>query len=317
MNTEPNYEHETVLLAEAVAALEIKPAGVYVDGTYGRGGHSGRILSQLGENGRLIVIDKDPEAIADARKNYGSDNRVTVWQGSFKDFPEAVAAVGEIRGIDGLLLDLGVSSPQLDDAQRGFSFMRDGRLDMRMDSGAGESAAQWLQRSTEKEIADVLWQYGEERFSRRIARAIKQKCAEKPLETTLELAELIAAVVPNPRGQGKNPATRSFQAIRIKINQELEDVEECLQRAVDFLLPNGRLVVISFHSLEDRVVKHFMRNVSRAPRLPKGLPIPDADIQARMYLIGKAIKATADEVARNTRSRSAIMRVAAKNTVVA
>jgi 16S rRNA (cytosine1402-N4)-methyltransferase len=310
------YEHETVLLAEAVAALDIKPSGVYVDGTYGRGGHSERILSQLGDSGRLIVVDKDPEAIADAIAKYSSDSRVSAWQGSFKDFPEAAEAAGIVKGIDGLLLDLGVSSPQLDDAQRGFSFMREGKLDMRMNPGAGQSAAQWLQQSSEKEIADVLWRYGEERFAKRIARAIKLKCAEKPLETTLELAELIAAVVPKKREPGKNPATRSFQAIRIKINQELEDVEECLHRAVDFLLPNGRLVVISFHSLEDRVVKHFMRDLSSAPRLPKGLPVPDSDIQARMRLIGKAVKASPAEIQHNPRSRSAIMRVAAMNEVL-
>lgn len=316
MESGQKYEHETVLLDEAVLALDIKPAGVYVDGTYGRGGHAERILACLGDSGHLIVIDKDPEAIADARKKYQEDSRVSVWQGSFKNFPAALEATGIVSGIDGLLLDLGVSSPQIDDAQRGFSFMREGKLDMRMNPGVGESAAQWLQQSSEKEIADVLWRYGEERFARRIARAIKLKCAEKPLETTLELAEVIAGAIPKKREQGKHPATRSFQAIRIKINQELEDVEECLQYAVDFLLPNGRLVVISFHSLEDRVVKHFMRDVSRAPRLPKGLPVPDSDIQARMRLIGKAIKASPDEVSRNPRSRSAIMRVAAMNEVV-
>ncbi|MEZ5536966.1 MAG: 16S rRNA (cytosine(1402)-N(4))-methyltransferase RsmH [Thiolinea sp.] len=317
MQSGKKFEHATVLLDEAVAALNVKPSGVYVDGTYGRGGHSERILSQLGGSGRLIVIDKDPEAIADARAKYSSDKRVSAWQGSFKDFAEAAGAAGISKGIDGLLLDLGVSSPQLDDAQRGFSFMREGKLDMRMNPDAGESAAYWLQHSSEQEIADVLWRYGEERFARRIARAIKLRCAEKPIETTLELAELIVSVVPGKREQGKNPATRSFQAIRIKINQELEDVEECLHRAVDFLLPNGRLVVISFHSLEDRVVKHFMRDVSRAPRLPKGLPVPDSEVQARMRLVGKAVRASAQEIAHNPRARSAIMRVAAMNEVVA
>lgn len=318
MQPEIKFDHETVLLNEAVLALDIKPSGVYVDGTYGRGGHSERILSQLGEAGRLIVVDKDPEAIADAKAKYASDNRVSAWQGSFGDFPTAVMAAGVESGkIDGLLLDLGVSSPQLDDARRGFSFMREGKLDMRMNPDAGVSAAQWLFDSTEKEIADVLWRYGEERFSKRIARAIKLKCAEKPLETTLELAGLIVSATPNKREPGKHPATRSFQAIRIKINQELEDVEECLHRAVDSLSPNGRLVVISFHSLEDRVVKHFMRDMSSTPRLPKGLPIPDSDIQARMRLIGKASRASQGEVAVNPRSRSAIMRIAEMNEAAA
>lgn len=316
MELTPAFEHETVLLNEAVLALHIKPSGVYVDGTYGRGGHAEKILSQLGESGRLVVVDKDPEAIADANRKYAADSRVSAWRGSFSDLPSALEDTGIVGGkIDGLLLDLGVSSPQLDDARRGFSFMRDGELDMRMNPEAGVSAAQWLHSSSEKVIADVLWRYGEERFSKRIARAIKLRCAEKPLKTTLELAELISSAVPGRREPGKHPATRSFQAIRIKINQELDDVEECLHRAVDLLLPGGRLVVISFHSLEDRVVKHFMRDMSRAPRLPKGLPVPDADNQARMSLIGKASRASQDEIANNPRSRSAIMRVAEMNRV--
>lgn len=311
----PALQHETVLLAEAAVALNIQPSGIYVDGTYGRGGHSAKILSQLGNNGRLIVIDKDPEAIADARAKYNPDKRVSVWQGSFGDFPSALAAVGMTDKIDGLLLDLGVSSPQLDDAQRGFSFMRDGALDMRMDPGNGESAAQWLQRASEKEIADVLWQYGEERFAKRIARAVTLRCAQGELATTLELAELIAQAVPK-KEPGKHPATRSFQAIRIKVNQELEDVQECLRNSLAYLVPGGRLVVISFHSLEDRIVKHFMRDVSKPPRLPKGLPIMDADAQSRMRLVGKAMKATAQEVSANVRSRSAVMRVAEMNEAV-
>ncbi|MGB0846916.1 MAG: 16S rRNA (cytosine(1402)-N(4))-methyltransferase RsmH [Thiolinea sp.] len=308
-------QHETVLLAEAVAALNIKPSGVYVDGTYGRGGHSAKILSQLGDDGRLIVIDKDPEAIADARAKYYSDKRVSAWQGSFRDFPTALSVTGITGGIDGLLLDLGVSSPQLDDAQRGFSFMRDGALDMRMNPDQGESARQWLQHAGEKEIADVLWRYGEERFAKRIARAINLRCAEGQLKTTLELAELIAQSVPK-KEPGKHPATRSFQAIRIKVNQELEDIQECLQSAANHLAPEGRLVVISFHSLEDRIVKHFMRDMSKPPRLPKGLPVMDVDAQARMRLVSKAVKASADEVEANVRSRSAVMRVAEMNKAV-
>ncbi len=309
-------QHETVLLAEAVAALNVRPSGIYVDGTYGRGGHSEKILSQLGDNGRLIVIDKDPEAIVDAREKYNSDKRVSTWQGSFRDFPVALAASGITSGIDGLLLDLGVSSPQLDDAQRGFSFMRDGVLDMRMNPAAGESAAQWLQQASEKEIADVLWRYGEERFAKRIARAINLRCAQGELKTTLELAELIAQAVPR-KEVGKHPATRSFQAIRIKVNQELEDVQECLRHSLTCLVPGGRLVVISFHSLEDRIVKHFMRDVSRPPRLPKGLPVMDEDVQSKMCLIGKAVKASEQEIIANVRSRSAVMRVAEMNGAVA
>lgn len=309
-------QHETVLLAEAVAALNIKPFGIYVDGTYGRGGHAEKILSQLGDNGRLVVIDKDPEAIADASAKYNSDKRVSAWQGSFSDFPAALAAAGITNGPDGLLLDLGVSSPQLDDAQRGFSFMRDGALDMRMNPDVGLSAAQWLQQTSEKDIADVLWRYGEERFARRIARAINLRCAQGELKTTLELAELIAQAVPG-KEVGKHPATRSFQAIRIKVNQELEDVQECLRNALACLMPGGRLVVISFHSLEDRIVKHFMRDASRPPRLPKGLPVMDEAVRPPMRLIGKAVKASKQEIAANVRARSAVMRVAEMNEAVA
>ena len=308
-------QHETVLLNEAVAALNIQPSGIYVDGTYGRGGHSERILAELGEGGRLILIDKDPEAIADAKEKYSSDKRVSAWQGSFRDFPDAIAASGANEKIDGLLLDLGMSSPQIDDASRGFSFMRDGALDMRMNPDVGESAREWLQHASEKEIADVLWHYGEERFAKRIARAIVLRCADGPLETTLALAELIAQAVPR-KEVGKHPATRSFQAIRIKINQELDDVQACLQQSINHLSAGGRLVVISFHSLEDRMVKHYMRSVSSPPRLPKGLPVMDTDIRSQMRLIGKATKASAQEVKTNVRSRSAVMRVAEMNEAV-
>ncbi|MEZ5447767.1 MAG: 16S rRNA (cytosine(1402)-N(4))-methyltransferase RsmH [Thiolinea sp.] len=304
-----SLSHATVLLNEAVAALAVKPSGIYVDGTYGRGGHSAKILSLLGDDGRLIVIDKDPEAIADARRKYESDKRVMVWRGSFRDFPAALQEAGINHGMDGLLLDLGVSSPQLDDARRGFSFMREGELDMRMDPDRGLSAAAWLQQASEKQIADVLWCYGEERFARRIARAIHQRCAEHPLKTTRELAELIAQAVPK-REAGKHPATRSFQAIRIQVNQELDDVEECLQHASVHLAPGGRLVVISFHSLEDRIVKHFLRELSSPPRMPKGLPVRTEDVAVRMRLVGKAIRPGNDEVQANSRARSAVMRVA-------
>lgn len=305
---DPVWKHDTVLLHEAVAALNVQVSGIYVDGTYGRGGHSALILEHLGKNGRLIVTDKDPVAIEHARQRYADDPRVFVWHGSFRDFPEALAAAGVAGLIQGVLLDLGVSSPQLDDAERGFSFMREGPLDMRMDISRGESAADWLNRATETEMADILWRYGEERFSRQIAREIVRSRSQAPLQTTTQLAELIAGVV-RKREPGKHPATRSFQAIRIKVNQELDDVEECLRKSVDYLAPTGRLVVISFHSLEDRIVKHFLRDVSTPPPIPKGLPVMLQAAQTPMRLIGKAIRPSGVEVEGNVRARSAIMRV--------
>jgi 16S rRNA (cytosine1402-N4)-methyltransferase len=305
---DPMWKHDTVLLQEAVLALDVLAEGIYVDGTYGRGGHSALILEHLGANGRLIVIDKDPIAIEHARQRYADDPRVFVWHGSFRDFPEALCAAGVTDKIQGILLDLGVSSPQLDDAERGFSFMREGQLDMRMDTSRGESAAQWLNRVDEAEIIDVLWRYGEERFSRQIAKEIVRTRTQSPLQTTTQLAELIASVI-RKREPGKNPATRSFQAIRIKVNQELDDVEACLQQTVESLAPGGRLVVISFHSLEDRIVKHFLRDVSSPPRLPKGLPVMPTFAQPPMQLIGKALRASDVEVQGNVRARSAIMRV--------
>ncbi|MGB3918605.1 16S rRNA (cytosine(1402)-N(4))-methyltransferase RsmH [Thiothrix litoralis] len=305
---DPQWKHDTVLLQAAVSALNVQSAGIYIDGTYGRGGHSALILEYLGVNGRLIVIDKDPVAIEHARQRHAGDPRVHVWHGSFRDFPEALVDAGITGNIQGILLDLGVSSPQLDDAGRGFSFMREGQLDMRMDTSRGESAAQWLNRADEPDIADVLWRYGEERFSRQIAKEIVRTRVQSPLETTTQLAELIASVI-RKREPGKNPATRSFQAIRIKVNQELDDVEACLQQTLESLAPGGRLVVISFHSLEDRIVKHFFRDVSSPPRLPKGLPVMPEFIQPPMRTIGKAIRASASEVQDNVRARSAIMRI--------
>ncbi|WP_407701848.1 16S rRNA (cytosine(1402)-N(4))-methyltransferase RsmH [Thiothrix subterranea] len=301
-------KHDTVLLQEAVQALNVQESGTYVDGTYGRGGHSALILESLGASGRLIVIDKDPVAIEHARQRYAADARVFVWHGSFRDFPQALLAAGITDKIQGILLDLGVSSPQLDDAERGFSFMREGQLDMRMDITSGESAAQWLNRADEAQIADVLWRYGEERFSRQIAKEILRTRVNTPLETTTQLADLIASVV-RKREPGKNPATRSFQAIRIKVNQELDDVEACLQQALESLASAGRLVVISFHSLEDRIVKHFLRDASSVPNLPKGLPVMPTFIQPPMKLIGKAVRASEEEVEGNVRARSAIMRI--------
>ncbi len=306
-----HLQHETVLLNEAVRALNIQADGIYIDGTYGRGGHSATILSHLSEKGRLIAIDKDGAAIEAARLYHQGDKRFAIWHGSFRDFPTALQAVGIERCPNGLLLDLGVSSPQLDDATRGFSFRRDGDLDMRMDVSSGLKASEWLASATEQEIAAVLWRYGEERFSRQIARNIVKSRVAKPLLTTLQLADLIARSIPKHE-QGKHPATRSFQAIRIKINRELEDIETVLQQAKEWLAPNGRLVVISFHSLEDRLVKRFMREQSTPPRLPKGLPVMETNTNVAMKLIGKPIRASADEVSVNVRARSAIMRVAEK-----
>lgn len=307
---ESQFTHETVLLNEAVVALGVQRNGVYVDGTFGRGGHSAKILEKLGCDGRLLVIDQDPEAIAVAHELYEHDERVKIWRGSFRHIPQALADVGLGGKVDGVLLDLGVSSPQLDDASRGFSFAKDGELDMRMNPDAGESAAEWLLHAKAEEIADVLWRYGEERLSRRIASAIVMDRAESPFKTTLQLSEMIARVIPK-REKNKHPATRSFQAIRIHVNQELAAIVECLELMPEYLSIDARLVVISFHSLEDRLIKRFMRKHSRPAKLPKGLPVmPDDTKKPMLHLIGKAIKASDSEVKRNPRSRSAVMRIA-------
>lgn len=306
-----NFAHTTVLLTEAVAALAIKPDGLYIDGTYGRGGHSAKILEQLGSKGCLLAIDKDPAAIQHAREVHQADARFQIWQGSFRNFPLALAELELGTQVDGVLLDLGVSSPQLDEAERGFSFMRDGALDMRMDPSVGLSAQEWLLQADEKEIAQVLWLYGEERFSRQIARAIVKARAVQDLDSTLKLADLIAKAIPK-REPGKHPATRSFQAIRIKVNQELEDLEAGLAASLKHLKPDGRLAVISFHSLEDRMVKHFMREHSSLPRLPKGLPIQALELIPPLRLVGKGLRPSEAEVEMNVRARSATLRVAEK-----
>ncbi len=307
------YTHDTVLLNEAVNALAIRPNGIYVDGTFGRGGHSAKIISQLDKDGRLLIIDQDPEAIAVAQDLYGNDERVKIWKGSFQAIPQALSEMELPEKVNGVLLDLGVSSPQLDDANRGFSFSKDGVLDMRMNPDEGRSAADWLKTATESEIADVLWQYGEEKQSRRIARAIVHDREIQPFKTTLQLAEMISRVIKRSgkKQQQKHPATRSFQAIRIHINQELDTLIQCLETTTEYLSIGARLVVISFHSLEDRIVKHFMRDNSRPPHLPKGLPIMSNNLKKPPFrLIGKAIKASDAEVQRNPRSRSAVMRIA-------
>lgn len=301
------YGHRSVLLDSAVDYLITDPDGRYIDGTFGRGGHSRLILGKLGEKGCLLGIDKDPEAVAVARNMASEDGRFRVHHGSFAELGSAIEQQGWST-VNGVLFDLGVSSPQLDDASRGFSFMRNGPLDMRMNPEQAPSAAQWLAEADEQEIADVIWRYGEERFSRRIARLVVEQRQESPLETTRELAELVSKAVPK-KEKNKHPATRTFQAIRIFINRELEDLEAGLQEAVRRLAPGGRLVVISFHSLEDRLVKRFMRDLARGPRLPKGLPVTADQEDSGFRLIGKASKANEEEISDNVRARSAVMRV--------
>ncbi len=304
-----SYLHETVLLNEAVEALSINESGIYIDGTFGRGGHSSRIIQELGANGKLIVVDKDPQAIATAEEMFAGDERCYIFHGSFADIDEYLETHGLAGKIDGVLLDLGVSSPQLDDAQRGFSFTNDGPLDMRMDSSKGETAAQWLATADARDIAVVLKEYGEERFAKRIAQFIVERREEEPITTTGQLAAIVSDAIPR-KEKHKNPATRSFQAIRIYINRELEDLRECLDKTFDVLGIGGKLVVISFHSLEDRMVKRFMRDNSTVGKLPPGVPIVPKELEPKMRLVGKAVKAGAKEIEQNPRARSAVMRVA-------
>lgn len=298
--------HLPVLFTQVMDGLRVVADGRYLDGTFGRGGHARGVLQRLGPGGRLLLMDKDPEAIAEAERSFGGDPRVAIRRGSFA----TLSAWEQARDLDGVLFDLGVSSPQLDVAERGFSFGKDGPLDMRMDPDSGESAAQWLARADEAEIAEVLWRYGEEKQSRRIARAIVARRAVKPLTRTAELAELVAGVV--PRGKDRShPATRSFQAIRIHINRELADLEAGLDAALAALRPGGRLAVISFHSLEDRIVKQFIARHAKAPPANRRLPQQEAFVPM-LAAIGGAIRADKAEVAANPRARSAVLRVAEK-----
>ncbi|OWS75686.1 16S rRNA (cytosine(1402)-N(4))-methyltransferase [Pantoea sp. VS1] len=305
-----NFKHTTVLLDEAVNGLNIREDGIYIDGTFGRGGHSRLILSQLGAHGQLLAIDRDPQAIAAAAEI--KDPRFSIVHGPFSALAEYVEARGLTGKIDGVLLDLGVSSPQLDDAERGFSFMRDGPLDMRMDPTRGQSAAEWLQSAEEADIAFVLKTYGEERFAKRIARAIVERNREQPMTRTKELADLIAAATP-VKDKFKHPATRSFQAIRIWINSELEEIDIALKGALTVLAPGGRLSIISFHSLEDRLVKRFMRDQSRGPQVPAGIPMTESQLKAlggrELKTLGKLIPGEA-EVKDNPRARSSVLRIA-------
>lgn len=308
-------EHATVLLHETVDGLALKENGIYIDGTFGRGGHSRLILSKLSANGRLIAIDRDPKAVAEAQKI--QDSRFHIEHSAFSDILPICEKLNLVGKIDGILLDLGVSSPQLDDAERGFSFMKDGPLDMRMDDSKGMSAAEWLQHVSEQDLAWVLKTFGEERFAKKIASAIvnyNKSAAQNGgecLTRTLQLAELIAQTVPF-KDKHKHPATRSFQAIRIFINSELDELEKVLQSALTVLAPGGRLSIISFHSLEDRMVKHFMRKQSQGEDIPKGLPLREDQIQRNQTLkvIGKAIMPSDEEIAQNPRARSAVLRIA-------
>ena len=302
--------HQTVLLREAVEALVTSPGGFYVDGTFGRGGHSRHLLQQLNADGRVLGVDKDTAAEGVARELAATDRRFEFFHGSFAELPAQLRRMG-VDAVDGILLDLGVSSPQLDDSERGFSFLQDGPLDMRMDTTRGETAAQWLSHAGVDEIALVLKEYGEERFARRIAAAIVAARTERPITSTGRLAQVVSEA--NPKWEKhKHPATRAFQAIRIKVNSELADLQELLAAALDMLRVGGRLVVISFHSLEDRLVKRYMRDMARGEQFPMGVPVRDSALNRRMRLVGKAVRASAEEVAVNVRARSAIMRVAEK-----
>lgn len=303
------YQHITVLLNEAVDALAVREDGIYVDGTFGRGGHSRLILSRLGSQGRLIVFDKDPQAIEAAQKLAEQDGRVTVVHDGFSSFQMTLDKLG-IEEIDGALFDLGISSPQIDDGARGFSFRFDAPLDMRMDPTRGMSAAEWIATASEQDLHEVIKNYGEERFSRQIARAIVAQRTESPIDTTRKLAQLVAQNV-RTRERGQDPATRTFQAVRIFINRELEEVEAVLPQVMGRLKPGGRLAVIAFHSLEDRIVKQFVKKYSQHPPLPRWAVIKEADLpRPPLKAVGKAIKPGVEETALNPRARSAVLRVA-------
>jgi len=302
------FTHAPVMLEEVIEALQIKPEGTYLDGTFGRGGHAREILGRLGKDGRLLLMDKDPEAIAQARADLGKDPRVRIRHSSFAELGDWEETAD---GLDGVFLDLGVSSPQLDDARRGFSFQAEGPLDMRMNPASGRSAAEWLAAASEAEISEVLWRYGEERLSRRIARAIVERREQQPLQSTSQLAELVVRTIGH-RERNKHPATRTFQALRIHVNDELGALQAGLDAALERLKPGGRLVVISFHSLEDRVVKQFMRVQGTQPKQRRNLP-PVETPPSALRALGKTF-AGAAEVAANPRSRSAVLRVAEKRS---
>ncbi len=302
-------QHLPVLLAPVLDGLKVRPDGCYIDGTFGRGGHSKAILERLDSAGRLLAVDRDPQAIAEVDEALQSDSRFDLVQGEFRELKKYAIERELIGKVDGLLLDLGVSSPQLDEAARGFSFQSDGPLDMRMDPSGGISAARWLEQVAEKELKKVLSQLGEERFAGRIARAIVAARAENPVRSTRELADIVKSVVP-ARGQRKNPATRTFQAIRIFVNDELRQLEQALAASLELLRPGGRLCVISFHSLEDRRVKRFMRDESLEAVQFRGLPAIPTEFLPRLKRIGKVVTASEAEIGANVRARSARLRIA-------
>lgn len=308
-----NYAHLPVMLHEVIEALQIVPNGIYIDGTFGRGGHSRQILKHLNQDGRLICLDKDPQAIAFGQSDLGEDKRVSFFQTCFSQLSNVVEQCGIKRQINGILLDLGVSSPQLDEASRGFSFMKEGPLDMRMDTTRGFTASDWLNHAELKDIAFIIKKYGEEPFAKRIARKIGEIRTERPITTTSELATLVASCLPRPKNH-RHPATKTFQAIRIHVNQELEAVEKVLNVAQEVLAPKGRLAMISFHSLEDRIVKQYFRDKSRI-RLPPGVSIPEKDLFTSFKWIIKRQRPTETEIESNQRARSAQLRVAEKSHV--
>ena len=304
-----NSGHVPVLLGPVISGLNIRPNGCYIDGTFGRGGHSSEILNVLGPNGRLLGIDRDPQAVAEAKERLNADQRFEIVRDEIAHLKNIALEAGLLGKVDGLLLDLGVSSPQLDEAARGFSFQSDGPLDMRMDPQSGTSAAEWISTASEREIRKVLFELGEEKFAVRIAKAIVSARDVSAISTTLRLAEIVKSAVPN-RPQKKHPATKTFQAIRIFVNNELEQLERALAATVELLAPGGRLCVISFHSLEDRRVKRFMRNASRESEQYRGMPNVPEEHQPRFRLIGKLQVATPEEIEQNARARSARLRIA-------
>jgi len=304
-----NEAHKSVLFDESIEALNIIPDGIYIDGTFGRGGHSAEILRRLGPEGKLYAFDKDPEAIAHGEKVFKDDSRFTLVHSSFENLSKQAEAWGITKKVNGILLDLGVSSPQLDDAERGFSFMRNGPLDMRMNSNQGLSAATWIAEEKETEIVKVLKEYGEERYAKRIAGAIVKAREEAPIETTHQLAEIIKVAHPAWE-KHRHPATKSFQGIRIHINEELTDLSKCLEQMLDVLAPEGRMAIISFHSLEDRIVKQFLKKQAKGDDFPVDLPVTVSQLNQKLKTVGKAIKPSKREVAENVRARSAILRVA-------
>ena len=307
-----NYSHNPVMLEKVIKGLNISSDGIYVDCTFGRGGHSKKILSEIGENGKLIAIDKDCEAEKYAREHFGKDKRFCFVRNNFSKIIEIIENYNNNKKIDGILLDLGVSSPQLDDPERGFSFQKSGPIDMRMDKSDKLTALSWLKVADQNEIKEVLKIYGEEKYAHRIAKSIKDSINKNSLSTTIELAEIIEKCYPKNKKSGRNPATKSFQAIRIYINNELQELESFLNSCLDIIASGGRIVVISFHSLEDRMVKRFIKKHSEDKNVPSKIPLTETSKNLSLRKIKTTLKANDDEVALNKRARSARIRIAEK-----